>query len=82
MGSFSWRCSSETFAGHLAKGFFEHYVEGTDVLGDLWGECIEGYLKDDQAWLTLNPVLFWFHYLTLEEWILFGDPTLKIGGYE
>jgi hypothetical protein len=73
--------TSETYAGHLTKGFFEHYVEGTDVLGDLWGECIEGYLEDDQAWLTLYPSLFWLHYLTLEEWVLFGDPTLKIGGY-
>jgi hypothetical protein len=24
----------------------------------------------------------WLNYLALEEWILFGDPSLKVGGYE
>jgi hypothetical protein len=26
-------------------------------------------------------ILNWIHYVCIEEWILFGDPTLKIGGY-
>ena len=61
---------------------FRSYREGTDILGELWGNSISGYLDDENAMLSYMPSLKWIHYVCLEEWILFGDPSLKIGGYE
>lgn len=42
--------------------------------GDMWAHSIEDYLSH-QRMEKLD-------YKTIEEWILFGDPMLKIGGYE
>ena len=42
--------------------------------GDIFDESIENYL----TWQMMNSV---YDYKTVEEWLLFGDPTLKIGGY-
>ncbi len=70
-----------TYNGYLTMEIFKSYSEGTDILGELWGNSISEYLNDENAMLTFLPNLLWMHYLGLEEWILFGDPSLKIGGY-
>ncbi|OYT59332.1 hypothetical protein B6U81_06275, partial [Thermoplasmatales archaeon ex4484_30] len=43
-------------------------------LGEMWADSIDDYLSY-QKMEKLD-------YKTVEEWILFGDPSLKIGGYE
>ncbi len=57
-------------AGKLAYEFFKAYMNSdTKMLGEIFATAQENYLKDD--WDT------W----TIQEFILLGDPSLKIGGY-
>ena len=74
---------TETVIGHLTMTFYNAYSKGIDILGNLWQETINNYMNNETAW-DLTP-LNWKTYnvsvMTLEVWTLFGDPTLKIGGY-
>ena len=74
---------TDTVIGHLTMTFYRAYSEGMDRLGDLWRETIVVYMNDETAWeLTpLNWKVYNVSVMTLEVWTLFGDPTLKIGGY-
>jgi hypothetical protein len=79
--------STETFTGHLTMSVFQSYAEGIDCLGDIWKSTINRYLDDDEA-MTLGDEFSTFNWhntlannYVLEEWALFGDPSLKIGGY-
>ncbi len=68
---------------YLEKRFFWEYgINGTDVLGEVWGKSIKNYLDT----FPIN----WDEYAggdssldaeTVEHSVLLGDPTLKIGGY-
>ena len=78
---------TESLHGHIMLSIFKSYAKGTDITGKLWDESIRNYLNDEKA-LELGDafsMLNWHHTLSnhyvLEEWTLFGDPTLKIGGY-
>ncbi len=77
----------ETFTPLLILNTFKFYSEGTDIMGDIWSKAIQTYLNDTDAWSLGDDfsMLNWNHplanFLVLEEWILLGDPTLKIGGY-
>ena len=73
--------TSKTYNGFLTIEIFRSYNNGIDILGELWANSISQYLDDEQAMLSYMPILNWIHYVCLEEWILIGDPTLKIGGY-
>lgn len=73
--------------GHLLMSVFTSYTGGTDGVGNIWRDTIINYLNDQDA-LDLGDMFSmqnWRHALTnhyvLEQWTLFGDPTLKIGGY-
>jgi hypothetical protein len=77
----------ETLHGHMLMRIFASYAEGTDRVGALWSDSITNYLNDQDA-LDLGDAFSmqnWRHTLSnhyvLEQWTLFGDPTLKIGGY-
>ena len=66
----------EVLGGYLETLFFRKYgMENIDVLGEIWGCAVTDYLHvypgmDDQT-----------DCKTVQQWILFGDPSLKIGGY-
>lgn len=66
----------EILDGWLEIRFFELYgKENMDILGLNHGETITGYLNiflGDEAKMDVKMV---------QQWILFGDPSLKIGGY-
>lgn len=64
------------YGGFLEARFFEVYGNGTDILGKTWGKEIKMYVSKFNA---ANDML---HCKAVENWILLGDPTLKIGGYE
>ena len=60
------------------------------MIGDIWSEIIEGYLNDELAMGfgdgSLSEHLVSFtgivtNYYTIQNWVLLGDPTLRIGGY-
>ena len=63
--------------------FYKEYSKGMDILGDIWQETIVQYMNNETAWdLTpLNWKIYNVSVMALEVWTLFGDPTLKIGGY-
>jgi hypothetical protein len=75
---------TETVNGHLTMTFYEAYSEGIDILGDIWKETIVRYMNDKNArdMTRLNWRDYNVSIMTLEVWTLFGDPTLKIGGYQ
>ena len=74
---------TETLDGHLTMGIFKSYSEGEDIIGKIWSDTIVNYLNDEDAISlgNLDPHRGWANHLTVEQWILFGDPSLKIGGY-
>ena len=73
---------TESLNGHLALNVLYQYAQGNDILGDIWKNTIVDYLQDEKALALANLTdAVWVNYLNVEQWILFGDPTLKIGGY-
>ena len=82
----------KTLLGHLTVGVFKTYAEKTDIAGEIWKTTIENYLNDDEALelgapdIQIGPLIIkaeavWANHLNVEQWELFGDPSLKIGGY-
>jgi hypothetical protein len=57
--------------------FFKQYgTEGLHILGQAYQQTLTSYINTfDMTDLAAG------HTKTVEQWILFGDPTLKIGGY-
>jgi hypothetical protein len=67
----------ERLGGYLETQFFRAYgVNQKDILGEAWGDAITQYLEKFPGMSNRT------HAKTVEQWIIFGDPTLKIGGYE
>ncbi len=66
----------ESLCGYLETRFFKGYqLHQIDVLGKTWCRAISDYLH-------IYPGMEqWSDAKTLEQWVLFGDPSLKIGGY-
>jgi hypothetical protein len=78
---------TESLHGHIMLSVFRSFSEGDDIAGKLWDDSIRNYLNDEKA-LELGDafsMLNWNNKLSnhnvVEEWVLLGDPTLKIGGY-
>ena len=73
--------------GWLETHFFEVYNHyGKDILGETWGNAITDYINK----FPINWSMNWkdnpytadlVNCKTVQEWVLFGDPSLKIGGY-
>jgi hypothetical protein len=62
--------------------FFKEYVNGSIFLGDVWKNSICTYLKSFPIdWNTPNGCTSSLDAKTVQEWVLIGDPSLKIGGY-
>ncbi len=64
--------------------FFKEIGENqVDILGKAWGDTIKSYL--DEFPIDWNQQAFNDTALdakTVQEWVLLGDPSLKIGGYD
>lgn len=58
--------------------FFRQYgEEGEQILGNAYTETLKSYINTfDMTDLSAG------HPKTITQWVLLGDPTLKIGGYE
>lgn len=67
----------------LNEFFFREYGErNVNILGEAWGNAISSYLDDFP--IEWNQQAFNDTALdakTVQEWVLLGDPSLKIGGY-
>ena len=74
-GTLGKECTIGGLDGGLSLEFFRQYGEmGYDILGDTYRQTLVYYInnfdmhEDD-------------HVKTLQQWVLLGDPSLKIGGY-
>ncbi len=67
----------------LDTHFFREYgMEGTEVLGDIWSAVIADYLDTYPVdWDESVDSATAIDAKTAQEWILLGDPSLRIGGY-
>jgi hypothetical protein len=66
----------EALCGYLETQFFKDYgVHHVTVLGNLWSNAIGEYLNIYPGMENRSDAK------TVEQWVLFGDPTLQVGGY-
>jgi hypothetical protein len=67
----------------LDRQFFAEYgVNQTDILGDTWRSSVTSVLREcpfDWSDGSINGSAIIVK--NIEQWVLFGDPSLKIGGY-
>jgi len=63
--------------------FFKQYGQNKiEVVGDTWCAAVTGYLdKYPINWDKSEEGDNWIDTKVVQSWILFGDPSLKIGGY-
>jgi len=62
--------------------FYEYGTNGTNILGEVWGNAITNYLnKYPINWSTPAAEDYAIDAKTVQQWALLGDPSLKIGGY-
>ncbi|MEM4258861.1 MAG: C25 family cysteine peptidase [Candidatus Thermoplasmatota archaeon] len=71
----------------LEVAFFEQYgTYGQHILGDAWRGAINWYTTTYPInWLSSDPVYLsdaWIDVQVPATWILFGDPSLLVGGYQ
>jgi hypothetical protein len=78
------KISQEGADSYLYPQFFWEYgINGTSILGETWGKAINNYLEEFPIdWNTPHWSDSSKDAKTLQQWILLGDPSLKIGGYE
>ena len=66
----------EALGGYLETQFFEAYgMDNSNILGDTWCAAISHYLDIYTGMKNRSDAK------TIEQWVLLGDPSLKIGGY-
>jgi hypothetical protein len=69
-------CNIAGLDGGICIEFFKQYgQEGKEILGDAFVETLRTYVTNFD--MNLQE-----HGKSLSQWVLLGDPSLKIGGYE
>ncbi|KAA0003935.1 MAG: hypothetical protein FE048_00625 [Thermoplasmata archaeon] len=72
----------EYASGYIDTLFFKKYgTEGIDILGKAFGDAVTEYLNTSPVEWN-NAFLDIWDCKTVASWILYGDPSIKIGGYE
>jgi hypothetical protein len=62
--------------------FVEYGKKGTEILGEAWGNAIEEYLQIYPIdWSKNSFEDSALDAKSVQQWVIFGDPSLKIGGY-
>jgi Peptidase family C25 len=66
----------------LELQFFKEYMNGTTIIGDIWRQTLIHFLEMYPIdWNLPAGENCAIDAKMVQEWILLGDPTLKIGGY-
>jgi hypothetical protein len=66
----------------LELQFFKEYMNGTRIIGDIWRQVLTAFVKEYPIDWNLSAGLNCaIDAKMVQEWILIGDPSLKIGGY-
>lgn len=67
----------------LNVNFFKYYSNGERTLGQLWKDTITGFIETFPIdWESPAGGISSIDAKSVQEWIILGDPSLKIGGYE
>ncbi|MCD6512204.1 MAG: peptidase C25, partial [Thermoplasmata archaeon] len=66
---------TQYFSGFMNTHFFMNYANGTNIIGNIQGNVLNEYIDYSNPWKDKTSCK------TIEEWVLLGDPSLKIGGY-
>ncbi|MCK4819052.1 hypothetical protein KA005_24980, partial [bacterium] len=67
----------------LELQFFKEYANGTMIIGDIWQNTLKKYLANYQIdWNLPAGLNCAIDAKMVQEWVLLGDPSLKIGGYQ
>jgi hypothetical protein len=63
--------------------FFKEYGQrSSDILGEVWGNAISTYLDEFPIdWLQHSFSDTSLDAKTVQQWVLLGEPRMKIGGY-
>ncbi len=62
--------------------FGEYGLNNTDILGETWGNTITSFLEEFTIdWNDSSKTGAAIIAKNVEQWMLIGDPSLKIGGY-
>lgn len=62
--------------------FYAYGHNYSNILGEIWGAAIDRYLDHFPInWSTPAAGDYAIDAKTVQEWVLLGDPSLKIGGY-
>jgi hypothetical protein len=63
--------------------FFKEYgINNIDILGDCWKNTISAFLDNFSIdWKDSGPDGDAIIVKNVQQWLLIGDPSLKIGGY-
>jgi len=70
----------EAKSGYLYSCFFKAIDSGNDTIGEAWSSAIHLFLE---TWpINENEFEDWRDVTNIEAWVLLGDPSLKIGGYQ
>ena len=72
--------------GWIEPHFFEIYNNSVTTLGDVHAQCLIDYLQNfsidwEMDWENNAHSATLVDCKTVQQWVLFGDPTLRIGGY-
>ncbi len=74
--------------GWITSEFFRQYGEkGYDILGTAYTQTITTYINHfkeftlPECWWSPDLGWDWIDEKTVQQWVLLGDPSLKIGGY-
>ena len=70
-------CTVGGFDGWITTEFFRQYGEEYHhVLGDAYSQTLASYITHFKALGEWDSI----HEKTVQQWVLFGDPSLKLGG--
>lgn len=62
--------------------FFKEYSNNTEILGQVWKNVLTGFVDVFPIdWDTPSGDVSSIDAKSVQEWVLLGDPSLKIGGY-
>ena len=76
-GSLGNESNSGGLDGGICIEFFKQYGQNhKEILGDAYAATLSEYLH---TFIGSNPEDD--HVKSLQQWVLLGDPTLKMGGY-
>jgi len=77
------KSTQEGASDYLESQFFYEYgINGADILGEVWGKAISDYLdKYPINWNSNSSWDYAYDAKTVQQWVILGDPSLKIGGY-